>query len=596
LKQDTQNIGEASSAAVERGRVLDGDSGLGKRQLDEVSRLLPVLVLFHLCAAIAVSFLVKADIPISILYGWQFSTVALALLFMVVGYIVQTRIESASREGLVLRAMPYFGFLLALVWSVPPLVFSSHIAPDANILLLGIVITTLGIGVLSLLRTPATAILFSSTLTLALGQSFYGILQKHQEIAVIVVLLFGAALAGLIYLIHVDYLRRHLAQSELNRQSQIIKLLLNDFERETSDWLWETDRVGRLIYASPRLSEVLNKKPDELIGQEFLRMIDSTNRLRRKFILSQTEISNVEIEMVADGRTMYCLITARPLFDKLGQFDGYRGVGRDVTRQCEAELEIRNAKEKAERASAAKSQFLAVISHELRTPINAIVGFSEVLTASHNENLSTETRKYYLTTVLESARHLQSLINDVLDATRIERGTLQLTEQDNDAAELVEVAIKICRDQAALAKISIVAHVSEDIIIVGDMTRLKQVILNLLTNAIKFSLEGGVVNIDMQRGANSSLVISIRDAGIGISAEDAERVFEPFVQADGTNTRRFGGMGLGLSIARRIARIHGGDVTLSGELGIGTDAQLMIPAARVKWPRSTAQASRMVAA
>jgi signal transduction histidine kinase len=311
---------------------------------------------------------------------------------------------------------------------------------------------------------------------------------------------------------------------------------------------------------------------------------------------AHSEITGTIVSFRVAEKKQYWKITGRPLRDDRDRFTGYRGVGRDITHQHDAEIEIRNAKDLAEQASAAKSQFLAVISHELRTPINAIVGFSEVLNSSHGESLPSVNRKDYLNTILESAKHLQGLINDVLDATRIERGTLQLTEQDNDAAELVEVAIKICRDQATTGKISIVAHVSEDVIVTGDMTRLKQVILNLLTNAIKFSPEGGVVNIDMQRRNDGALTISVRDAGVGISAADAERVFEPFVQADGSITRRFGGMGLGLSIARRIARMHGGDVTLSGEVGVGTDARLILPAARVRWPKKSQAVSGKVAA
>jgi signal transduction histidine kinase len=600
LKQVEKNSNDTLNAAVTRGRmpglVPDLKSDLGKRQLREVSRLLPFLVVFHLCATVATSLLAEAEIPSSVLHAWQFSAVAVASLFTVAIYVAQTQAGIAGRTALLLRALPYLGVLLALVWTVPPLIFSRFIGLDANVVTFGIVLAMLGIGVTTMLRIPATAILYTVVLAAVIAESFYATLQHNQLIAAIVVLLFGAALVSIILLVHVDYIKRHAIEFDLNRQGQIIKLLLNDFERETSDWLWETDRSGKLIYASPRLGDILNRNAESILGEAFLELIGSENQPLEKLLDAQSEITGTIVSFRVAEKKQYWKITGRPLRDDRDRFTGYRGVGRDITHQHDAEIEIRNAKDLAEQASAAKSQFLAVISHELRTPINAIVGFSEILNSSHGESLPSVNRKDYLNTILESAKHLQSLINDVLDATRIERGTLQLTEQDNDAAELVEVAIKICRDQATTGKISIVAHVSEDVIVTGDMTRLKQVILNLLTNAIKFSPEGGVVNIDMQRRNDGALTISVRDAGVGISAADAERVFEPFVQADGSITRRFGGMGLGLSIARRIARMHSGDVTLSGEVGVGTDARLILPAARVRWPKKSQAVSGKVAA
>jgi signal transduction histidine kinase len=600
LKQDQQNSGSIFAAAIVRGRmqglVPDLKSDLGKRQLSDVTRLLPFLMVFHLCATGAVSLLVVGKLPALVLHIWQFSAIALAFLFTVASYVAQTQPDHEERTGLLLRALPFLGALLALVWTVPPLIFAGFCGLDINVVIFGIVLTMLGTGVTALLRTPATAILYTMVLAaVAIESSYFG-LHDHQSIAAVVVLLFGIVLVCIIILMHVDYVRRHAVDFDFKRQSQIIKLLLNDFERETSDWLWETDRSGKLFYASPRLTDVLSRDHESLLGSDFLKLINAEDQPIAKQIKERAEIPGTVLSFNVDEKIQYWSISGRPLHDEQQRFTGYRGVGRNVTHQHDANIEIRNAKETAERASAAKSQFLAVISHELRTPINAIVGFSEVLKSDHGAGLSAVRRKDYLNTILESSKHLQGLINDILDATRIERGTLQLIDQDNDAAEIIEVAIKICRDQANIGKVSIVARLMEDVIVSGDLLRMKQVILNLLTNAIKFSPEGSVVNLDMQNCDDGALAISVRDAGVGISAEDAERVFEPFVQADGSITRRFGGMGLGLSIARRIARMHGGDVTLSGEIGVGTEARLTLPAARVTWPKKRSSVSSKVAA
>ncbi len=258
----------------------------------------------------------------------------------------------------------------------------------------------------------------------------------------------------------------------------------------------------------------------------------------------------------------------------------------DVTRLADLEQQARLAIVAAETAGLAKSNFLAAMSHELRTPINAIVGFCEILGSPQSEMLSVEIRKGYLHTIIENSHHLQSMINDILDVSRLERGSFQLVEQNNDAAEIIEAVLKMSRELAERSEISIVAHLIDDVSVRGDLVRLKQVVQNLLKNAIKFSPVGSIVNIDMICGGQQEFVLTIRDAGIGISAEDALRAFDSFVQVEEGASRRFAGMGLGLSIAQRIARLHGGDVTLNGNIGIGTEARLTLPAVRMIWPGS----------
>ena len=251
--------------------------------------------------------------------------------------------------------------------------------------------------------------------------------------------------------------------------------------------------------------------------------------------------------------------------------------------------------EASERASAAKSQFLAVMSHELRTPINSIVGFSELLAQDRDGGLAPATRKEFATTIMESARHLQLLINDLLDATRMERGTLTLNEQPTDAAEIVEIAIKLSHDQAKTADVSIVARLVDDVTLTGDVTRLKQVIINLLVNAIKFSPPKGIINVEMLRTQGGGLDVAIKDAGIGIAPQDLDRVFDPFVQVESGLARRYGGVGLGLPIARRIARLHDGDVVLDSTPGAGTIARLVLPPKRVAWPKAKPETAKHVA-
>ena len=159
-----------------------------------------------------------------------------------------------------------------------------------------------------------------------------------------------------------------------------------------------------------------------------------------------------------------------------------------------------------------------------------------------------------------------------------------LSEQDNDVAELVEASIRQNREKAEKAELTIIGKLDENISLKADVSRLNQIISSLLNNAIKFSPKGGIIHVEMLRGQEGQFILSIRDAGIGIAAADVERIFENFNQADSGHSRRFGGVGLGLSIARRIARLHGGDVKLESTAGAGTTALLVMPADRVRWP------------
>jgi signal transduction histidine kinase len=596
--ENSAMLGEATKSVAEFLPVLDSETG--KRQLAETTRALPVLILFHLCAAIAISNVTGHEVPLIVLRSWQVAALVAAAAFSGVLHSWQNHAEDQRRTALLLKLMPLLGVFLAAIWAVPPIMFTNFTAPDTNVIIYGVVLTMMGVGVGTLLRLPATATLYSIFLSGVISQSLYNGLSSHQLIAAFICIVFGMALVGIILVANRDFMLRLQSELELIRQSQIIKLLLNDFERDTSDWLWETGQDGELIYYSPRLGEILAKPDDQMLRKDFLELINAQSDPQAPTSLSGMMISHAEIPscilaVILREQTQHWQLTARPQFNAAGHFTGYRGVGRDISVQWESDQEIRNSRDQAEKANAAKSQFLAVISHELRTPINAIVGFSEVLNATHGDTLSNAARRDYQNLVLESAHHLQSLINDVLDATRIERGSMQLEDQVNDAGELIEIAIKTCRDQAAKANVTIIAHITDDVQIIGDLSRLKQVVLNLVSNAVKYSPVDGTVNIDMQAGANRELVISIRDTGIGIEAGDVERLFDPFVQADQGSTRRFAGLGLGLAIARKIARLHGGDVTLTGKAGVGTEARFIIPAARVRWPK-TARTNAMVAA
>jgi signal transduction histidine kinase len=225
---------------------------------------------------------------------------------------------------------------------------------------------------------------------------------------------------------------------------------------------------------------------------------------------------------------------------------------------------------------------LSAVSHEIRTPINAIVGFAELLRDGDKNAAGTRQREDYAQLVLANARQLQQVVNDILDANRLEAGELVLSEQDCDFGEIVEVVARQCSTEAQEQGISIIAHVAHGLLLHADSNRLKKAVYCLLQNAIKFSPTDGMVNINMLRGPKGELVLSITDAGAGLKADDIEHAFQPFRQLDEGPARHHNGLGLGLYISRQIARLHGGELLLIPQVGVGTEARFILPASRVK--------------
>lgn len=567
------------------------DSEFGLRQLSEIVRSLPILACYHLFATALVGFLVSQSA--TTLRLWLVACAITAGAVVALLYKTRSFLTNAKEAAFLLRAMPVVALVIAALWSIPPLAFISSASINDAALIYGVTLIVWVLGVITWLRMPSVAVSFATFVGVVMCWSIYSGLADHQLIFTLVCASFWLSLVGLVLTMHFDFERRTCNDIEMVKQGEIIKLLLNDFERGTKDWLWEINAKSEFTYFSPRLEEVLGLTKSELMRTNFDIIFDNQTLLEN--IAGQVEFLDQTVRISVGDVEYLWHLKASALFNTAGEFGGYRGVGRDVTNQHRAESEMVSAKEAAESASAAKSQFLAIISHELRTPINAIVGFCEVLNADQSEQISKSDRRNYFSSVIENAKHLQNLINDILDATRLERGSFKLVEQNNDAAEIVEAALKVCRKQADDNQITIIAHLVDDISVFGDMTRLKQVLLNIISNAIKFSPSNSIVNVEMKRGDEQQLVVVVRDAGIGIGVEDAKRVFEPFVQIDEGSARNFGGMGLGLAIAKRIAQLHGGDVTLVGLAGVGTEAKLILPQQRVVWPAQQA-ASKGVAA
>lgn len=244
----------------------------------------------------------------------------------------------------------------------------------------------------------------------------------------------------------------------------------------------------------------------------------------------------------------------------------------DVTDLEEKEKELRTARDAAEGANKAKSDFLSNMSHEIRTPMTAILGFTEVLKRGNN-SLDKDSQKH-LNTISSSGKHLLELINDVLDLSKVESGALEVESIDCKPHIVAHDVVQVLRVRAEDKNIDLEVEIPESLpeVIQTDAGRLRQIITNLVGNAIKFTEEGGVKVIlrSFEEHGKEKFAIDVKDSGIGMNEQQQSAVFKPFVQADSSITRRFGGTGLGLAISRNLARALGGDILLSSEAGVGT--------------------------
>lgn len=279
---------------------------------------------------------------------------------------------------------------------------------------------------------------------------------------------------------------------------------------------------------------------------------------------------------LADGLPLgaFCVIDTKPRH--WSEVDIQRV--RDLSMLAANEIELRNEIEKVNQANVAKSEFLANMSHEVRTPLTSILGYADEILEVGGSDLDDETRQS-LGVISNSGEHLLDLINGILDLSKIEAGKLTLRNTWYSPAELVADVIKTVRINSGDVAVELSGSIEVVEEIEGDPTRVKQVLINLVGNAVKFT-EQGSVQVDMcveVDGQQHYLVTSIRDTGIGIPESQLEAIFEPFVQVDGSMKRRFGGTGLGLPVSRHIAREMGGDILVESTAGAGSCFTLKIP-------------------
>ncbi len=261
--------------------------------------------------------------------------------------------------------------------------------------------------------------------------------------------------------------------------------------------------------------------------------------------------------------------------------------GSDLVRLAD---ELGLARDEAEAANRTKSEFLASMSHELRTPLNAIIGFSEIIKDETFGPVGSTKYRSYAEDINESGQHLLALINDILDLSKVEAGVDELYEEDIEVQEVIESALRLVRQRGENSGLTLDLEFPDDLpLLHGDERKLKQILVNLLTNAIKFTDAGGKVTLKAWCRADSGFVFQISDTGIGIAADDIPKALSRFGQVDGDLGRQYEGTGLGLPLTKAFVEIHGGCLDLQSQVGVGTTATVRFPAERIVGSREDPQ-------
>ncbi|WP_320499998.1 sensor histidine kinase [Dongia rigui] len=274
-------------------------------------------------------------------------------------------------------------------------------------------------------------------------------------------------------------------------------------------------------------------------------------------------------------------IQAGFLVTRRGRFSGIGTMGKllelTVEQTQKRIVELDEARHAAEFAASSRARFLATMSHELRTPLNAIIGFSELLLGLPGAGRDAPQLPDYIGDIGQSGKHLLGLINDILDYSKLEAGALTLNAHEFELTEMLHSAVGVARGQAAARDVKLELDPMPRLQMLADERRLRQVVINLISNAIKFSKPGSTVTLRAHCDLAGAPVIEIVDRGVGIAAEDLERVFEPFVQVESHLNRKNEGTGLGLPLSRQIMSLHGGTLHLESDLGAGTVAVMILP-------------------
>jgi PAS domain S-box-containing protein len=377
------------------------------------------------------------------------------------------------------------------------------------------------------------------------------------------------------YGIYRDITKRKQAEEGLRESEEKYRTLFED----SVDAIYVTTREGEFVDANQSTLDLFGYTREEMMAIN-TRELYADHRDGRKFqrdIELNGFVRDYEVNLrQKDGKKIHCLFNVRVRRAGDGRIVGYEGIIRDITERKRMIEELQKAKQAAEAANQAKSQFLASMSHEIRTPMNAIIGMAELL----RETPLTPEQHQYVQVFSSAGDNLLNIINDILDISKVEAGHLDLETVDFDLKEIVENTCDVLALRAHEKGLEVACHIAPELptYLIGDHGRLRQILINLVGNAVKFTEKGEVVvevksqNSDPQeRGSGDvELLFSVADTGIGVPPEKADAIFDSFTQADTSTTREHGGTGLGLTISKRLVELMGGRIWVESQVDQGS--------------------------
>ncbi|MEH6547516.1 MAG: ATP-binding protein, partial [Sneathiella sp.] len=391
-------------------------------------------------------------------------------------------------------------------------------------------------------------------------------------------------LAGLATVLTYYIYNRWLASRELERS----ELKHRRIYENATEGIFQVKINGTFIDTNPAMATMLGYSSSSEMVENVKSVVDEIyldDDVAEKHLMLLTKgqylIDEIYQWRRKDGTFIWGALNAHAVYDKKGALLHVEGTLTDMNARVRAELNLRKAKELAELANRAKSEFLANMSHELRTPLNAVIGFSEILQSEAFGPLGHANYKDYSNDIHAAGKHLLEVINDVLDVAKIEAGQLNLSERNMGLPATVASCIRMLSVRAFDAGVKLSSDIPSDMPgFLGDETRIKQILVNIASNAIKFTDKGGSVTVGAEIRDDGGISLRVTDTGIGIAKKDIPRVLDRFGQVQTTYARNNDGTGLGLTLVQMLVEVHGGKFTLESEVDVGTECSIHFPPER----------------